>query len=440
MNLNSYELIEGKTYNINNFVNIISNILPLNNYGANTTVTYCGLDYHKLTKFSGGIPYIEKINKDDFILLEFKIGSQEEMSKYTLLNFHNYSFDVTLPNKEPVRSFASVDAGIQFFDKIKNYNSTVKICITSSKNIAEIYENKGYNISKISLDLLNISTFNWLIRVGISTDSKIAPNLRDLVSSSYYSIKENNNDYNKKDYFTSTEIINSYPKPYLPVNNDIFKSVQKKFASLKNQLVNNPKVVLKSPFYPYLSNFNNTKYAMQNIFDALTVDPPAQVQANDTGKSYYLTNYINFSDYPDAYVYIIALNHNASNVSLSSNIQIYEAPNFKAIENGTTETGPKDSNILNTYYPMSKIEDSNQPTYNIICYSCKNLIKSGVENQVVICERLQYSKKEPWYHPSTNIYPGTGYVLILKEPLTDEIDSLKQNYNINIKYVTVPIN
>ena len=86
------------------------------------------------------------------------------------------------------------------------------------------------------------------------------------------------------------------------------------------------------------------------------------------------------------------------------------------------------------------MEDNNQPTYNIICYSCKNLIKSGVQNQVVICERLQYSKKEPWYHPFTNIYSGTGYVLILKEPLTDEFDSLKQNYNINIKYVIVPIN
>ena len=41
------------------------------------------------------------------------------MSKYTLFNFHNYAFDITLPDSEPIRVFGSVDTGIQFFDKIK---------------------------------------------------------------------------------------------------------------------------------------------------------------------------------------------------------------------------------------------------------------------------------------------------------------------------------
>ena len=439
MNFENYNIIDGNTYNINNFINAASSFLPLDNYGANTTVTYCGFNYKNLTQFSGGIPYIEKITKDDFILFEFKIGSKEEMSKYTLFNFHNYAFDITLPDSEPIRVFGSVDTGIQFFDKIKKYNSVVKICITSSKNIARFYENQGYIISKVPLELLQISTFNWLIRVGVLEGTTIAPNLRDLVTSFYYSYKGNpDNNTNVNDYFNSTEVINSFPKTYLPVENDIYKFVQKKFYSLKNKLINNPKVVLKSPFYPYLSNFVNTKYAMENVFDALSVNPPAQIQANDTGKSYYLTNYINFSDYPDGYVYIIALNHNASNVSLSSNIQIYESPTFKAIANGTTYTGPNDSSILNTTYPIESIENSNQPLFNIVCYSCKNLIKSGVKNEVVICERLQYSMKEPWFHPSSNIYPGTGYVLILKKPLTDEIELLKKEYNININYVSVP--
>jgi len=432
---NKYTEEKGLIFNINNLGEAISKISPnVQSYGANTTISYVGCFYNDITTFSSIIPVIENIYPDDYLLLEINIGSKEEMKNYNLLSFTNYSYQVKVDDVTTT-TFASIDEGIQFFDKIVNYNTTVKICVCASKIIGNKFKDQGYIISKIPLYLLNISSFNYLIRVGTEKSSNIEPNLRDLISTTYYKSNNENPSFPNNAYYNEQEIIDSWSKPYLPTENYIYKSVQKKFQSLKDYISTNSKIVGGSSFYPYLSNFNNTNYAIQNIFDALTVSPPAQVQANDTGKSYYLTNYIDFNEYPEGYLYIISLNHNASNVCLSSNIQIYEAPNFGAIDNGTMYTGPDDANIKDPSYPIPSIIGNDVPTYNIFCYSCKNLIQSGISN-VIISERLQYNLAN-FYHTKTNTYKGTSECYIFNEPLNDELLYLKQNYNINIKYMII---
>ena len=438
MNLDNYQEIKGQIYNINNLVNIASNILPnIDNYGANTTISYSGIFYPQITKLSGGIPYIDKINCDDFVIFEFKIGSKEEMKNFNLLNIHNYSFDITYPNQKPVRCFASVDEGIQFFDKIKEYNTTYKICLTSSKTIAEYYKSEGYIISKIPFNLLKISSFNFLIRLGVLKSNNLKPNVRFVISSTYYKIKNVSDNINKNNYFNPYDLINSWTKPYLPLNNDIYNSVQNNFLNLKNYLIKNKNIISIEQFYPYLSNFVNTNYAIENIFDALSVNPPAQVQANDTGKSYYLTNYINLMNYKNSFLYIISLNHNASNVSLSSNIQIYDTTNLSPITNGTQKTGPDDANILIPYYPIQSIINNNIPTYNVFCYNINNLIKANIP-KIIITERIQYSLAN-FSHIPTNSYKSTACCLILNKPIVNELMYMKKTYNINVKYVTIPL-
>jgi hypothetical protein len=430
---NNYEIINGLIYNITNITNIIKLFNNLDSYGKNTTVNYLGGIYPNLTTFTNFIPIIEEVYPDDYILFEINTSLIKEQNILKILNFTNYSFEIN-ENGVKTNTYGSVDQTIQFFDKLKQ-DEVVKICVCTSKIIAEKYKNQGYIISKVSLNLLKISSFNYLFRVGFDNSNFINPSLIDVISTKYYRSKNKDAISPEEYYYKPIEIINSWPTPYLPLNNDIYKSVQENFQNLKDFISINPKIVLKSPFYPYLSNFYNTNYAFQNIYDALTVNPPAQLQANDTGKSYYLTNYIDFSNYLEGYLYIIALNHNASNVCITSNIQIYETTNFDAINNGSVFTGPDYPNLDIPYYPIPSIINNTIPTYNIFCYSCKNLNDKGV-NKVIIAERLQYSLAN-FYHPLNNLYPGTGCCYIFNEPLTVELEYLKEKYNIDVQYVVV---
>lgn len=436
LDLNNYNIIDGLSYNINNFINIISDVIPnINNYGANTTISYVSILYPEITKFSSGIPFIEKINPDDFITFEIKIGSKDDMKNLTLLNFHNYSFDVKLPNEEKVRCFASVDEGVQFFTNLVDFNSTVKICLCTSNKIGNYFKSKGYIISKIPLNLLKISSFNLLFRVGILKKTNNFPNLRNMITTTYYQSKINNNNLNKLDYYNALDLIQSWTKPYLPLKNDIYNSVQKNFKELKNYLSDNYKINTIKKFYPYLSNFKNTKYAMQNIFDAISVSPPAQLQGNDTGKSYFLTDFIETYKYKNCFLYILALNHNASNVSLSSNVQIYNSLNLQPINNGTNKTGPDDASILVPSYPVPSIINNDVPTYNLICYNMNDFINSNI-NKIILTERIQYSLGN-FYHIPTNFYDGEGVCFIFKKPLNKELYFLKEKYNINVQYKTL---
>ena len=426
----NYEIINGIIYNINNVGNLIS---PDDSYGANTTINYLGGIYPTLTTFTNTLSIIETVYPDDFILFEIDTFLLKKENIVNLFSFTNYIFDINI-NNVITNVFASVDETINFFDKLKE-EKIVKICVCSSKIISEYYNNNGYIISKIPLNLVSISSFNYLFRVAYNNSRNINPNLRNVISTKYYRSKNTDAKYPNDFYYNAIEIINSFSNSYLPINNDIYESVQEKFQNLKNNISMNPKIIVKSPFYPYLSNFRNTNYAFQNIYDALTVDPPAQLEGNDTGKSYYLTNYIDFSDYPGAYLYIVALNHNASNVCITSNIQIYNTSDNSAINNGSLYTGPDYPNLDLTYYPIPSIVDNTVPTYNIFCYSCKNLSDKGIST-VVITERLQNNLAN-FNHPKTNVYKGTGECYIFSEPLTEELEYLKKEYNIDVQYIVV---
>jgi len=434
---NNYKIIKGEIFNLNNLLSVVGKFIDsVDSYGANTTISYLGSLYKGITEFNEILPFIKKIGPDDYILLEINIGSAEEMKNINLLSFSMYSYEITI-NNEVTPVFASIDKTIQFFDKLVNFNSTVKICVTASKTIAKKFGDNGYLISKISLDLLNISNFNFLIRVGVNKTNNFSPNLRDTILTTfnqYCGEKKFPDEY----YFSRFNVIDSLPKPYLPIDNGVYRNIQSNFSMLKDYLSANKKIVSSSRFYPYLSNLYNTDYAFQNVYDALTIDPPAQLQGNDTGKSYYSTDYLDFSNSTDGYLYIVALNHNASNVSLSSNIQIYEATNLSVIENGTIYTGPDYASTQLPSYPVPSIVGNTVPTYNIYCYSCKNLNEAGV-SKVLIIERIQYSLSN-FYHIPSNIYKGTGFTYIFKEPLKEELDYLKKTYAIDVQYITVPIN
>ena len=432
MNFNNYEIIDGFIYNLNNIAELFYN--DIDAYGANTTVNYLGGIYPNLTTFSQIIPVIEEIYPDDFILFEINTSLLIKENIVNLLSFTNYAFEIK-DNIIKTKVFGSTDETIQFFDKLKS-NEIVKICVCTSKIIADYYSNNGYIISKISLNLLSIFSFNYLFRIGFNESKNInLLNLREIISTSYYRSKNKDSTFPNEYYYKPSEIIKSWQIPYLPLNNDIYKSVQLNFQNLKDFISMNNKIVYKSPFFPYLSNFYNTDYAFQNVYDALTVNPPAQLQGNDTGKSYYSTNFINFKNYLDGYLYIVALNHNSSNVSITSNIQIYQAPNLTPIDNGTLLTGPDFPSTDLTYYPIPSIVNNTTPTYNIFCYSCKNLNSKGI-NEVIIIERLEYSLAN-FYHPNNVLYQGTGYCYIFKEPLTSELLYLKEKYNIDIQYIVL---
>ena len=131
----------------------------------------------------------------------------------------------------------------------------------------------------------NLISFNYLFRIGFNKSKNInLLNLREIISTSYYRSKNKDSTFPNEYYYKPSEIIKSWQIPYLPLNNDIYKSVQLNFQNLKDFISMNNKIVYKSPFFPYLSNFYNTDYAFQNVYDALTVNPPAQLQGNDTGK------------------------------------------------------------------------------------------------------------------------------------------------------------
>jgi len=436
----NYNIVNGEIFDINNVSNIIERFIDsLDSYGANTTIFYLGSYYKGITQFSEIIPVIKEIHPDDYILIEINLDNEEIKKNINFLSFTMYSYEITNDNITTT-VFASIDQSLQFYEQLSNNDSVIKICITSSKIIAKEFESIGYLISKISLDLLPISNFNYLIRVGVNESVKNTRFISNQINTTFFQYLDNKK-YPDPYYFDKFEIIDSWPVPYLPFENDIFKSVQAEFKKIKYifNSNNSNKIIEQFNFFPYLSNIFNTNYAFQNVYDALTVYPPAQLQANDTGKSYFLTDSIDFSNYPDGYIYILALNHNASNVSLTSNIQIYEAPNFNAIENGTLFTGPNSTPTQIISYPIPSIVRNDTPTYNLFCYSCKNLLEAGV-NSVFICERIQYSLAN-FYHIPTNIYNGTASVFILNEQLNEqELYYLNVNYNINVDCITIPIN
>ena len=359
-----YTVILGNLINLNNFLNIATRLNPnINAYGANTTVSYIGAVYQGYTNFDEIIPYY-KLGPDDYILLELDIGSPATMANINLINFTNYAYKTTY-NGETANTFASVDQTIQTFDTIKNYNSTIKICICTSMKVATEYDRQGYQISRISLDLINPCEFNWLIRVGVNKNFALNTSLKKRLKTTLFKSKSEVQLYSDNNYFTKSQIEARWPQKVLPLENPMFTFLTDRYLELISYINNfsSPTKKEAGQVQPYLSNFNGNGQGMYNIWDAMSVKPMAQLQANETGKVYMMTDMLDLKDAENGYIYIVALNWGLTYTSISSNLQIYGAPSFQAIENGTCMTGPEYAVTQNLTYPYNNVNQLKLPPF-----------------------------------------------------------------------------
>ena len=428
-NLSSTSVTEtiGLTYNVNNLYNALTNITNKSDdaFGANTTYKYFATEYFLISsnKEEPVFPLINNFGPNDFITYEITVPDNFWLSQHTIFNlspyFFSYCADNTITNV-----FASVDITIPLFEEFKIPGNKIKICFTSSKTVANDYKMKGYKIGKIPVEYLNTTTFFVLFRVGSIQNNTY--DINNFVKSIFFKSE----DKTVKDNYTSKEIIASLPKT-LPLN-----------PKYQNNLVNFRKIVsylntnvcessLTTQNFKYLSNFYNTNFAFNSFYDCLRVTPFAQLQGNNTGENYFNSNFIDLTTIKQKYIYILALNQAKMQIALTSNIQVYNALNNKALPNGTITTSPSIPVMNNENYPY--IKNNSLSLFSLIGLNVKNVIEKTSFYQIIISERLSYNPTN--FYQSSNNYQGKSFVLFGNELTEENTRILSKNYDISFTYL-----
>ena len=421
----SYTTVKGHIFNITNVFTFINSKSTSNttNDGANSTVSYLGVNFKNLSYINNGFENID-VYPDDYMIITVKIPKTNSIINNNLFNISPFFFNYT-NNNVTTNIFASIDNTIQFFDKIHNVGTTYKICFTSSKTVANKFKDK-YIISMFPKDLLSSCTFTLMFRLGIVNSLQYSKNISKFVKCKYYRYSSNIQKYNNLLYFNTSDIVSSFQQALLPPP-ESYKSVLDIFNSINNYFISLDYVNFTS--YKYLSNIYNTNYAIQNYFSAIPV--LAQTYGTNTGESYFTCNYINLTAYNNQYLYILALNQNKLGIVLTSNIQIYNSTTLANIINGTIITSPNLPSFISKSYPV--ITENTLPLYTLTCYSVDNIISSNNLTSIGICERLSYSPIN-YYHPS-NEYKGTVIAFIGSQLTQSQTDYLNQLYSITINTI-----
>jgi len=420
-------LVNGLNYNVTNCLDIFENFSPnIDAYGSNSTVNYYSTIFPGISFLKTSGLSLINIGPNDYILYEISVPDRKWLYNHNLFSLTPYFYDYT-ENNVTTKTFASVDITIQFFNYFKTIDSKnkINICITSNKTIGQYFSNKGYIISKIPFEYINSCTFLPLIRVGLINDYTF--DINTFVTSYYYK----SSDKIPRDNYTSNDVIASFPPSLLP-SNQTFKDNLNQFNSIVSYLnTNSCNSNLTVQTAKYLSNIYNTSYAFQNFFTSITINPPAQLQANNTGENYYNSKIINLLNISEKYLYILTLNQKLMETALTSNIQIYNSENNQVIVNGEINTSSELKGFTTIDYPYSVNNNRFYPLFQLNGYEISDLISAGITS-IIVVERLSYNPIN--FYCSSYNYTGSAYVLFGGKLTEGNIAYLNVNYDILINY------
>lgn len=385
----------GELINMTQIINTILKFKDLDSYGANE-YTYYYSALFKSTKIKNNIPVIYLNNINQYILLELTIPNNGFVDNVNFVNITPYFYSY-----EDVSVFASVDISIEFFKPKLQPGDRIKIIFTSSKTIGDHFKNEGYLISMIPYDYILKSTFNFLIRIGNLTGSY---NPGSMIKNSKVIFDVFESPQTLLPY-TSLEIIKSFPTPLgskysYEKFNDLNVRLLILYDNEKNKLIKDG--CMEIPTYLYLQNIPNppVKYAFQSFYDSISVNPYIQMQANNTGESYFNSELIKLSDYSGLNLIILAVNQNAYGYGIYSNIQIYNNLGLSAIPNGSYLTSPNIPVISSPTYPYIDQNDKELIEYPLInkkIYIIDDLLSQGIK-EIFVIERVGYNPIN-FYHP-----------------------------------------
>jgi len=423
--------VQGVIYNLDNFVHIAEYLgLQLDEYGANSTVDYLTPVFpDDITFFANSLPQIS-MKKNDAILMEITVPHQEWLDTHSLFNITPYFYFYDYENTQ-VPVYASENITIQFFDLFQNPCDKIKVCFTANATIARKYEKEGYMISSMPEEYLDQTTFQILFRVGaVSADYQLSIN--KFVKVEYLQATECK-DFAHSDYYDAFDVIASFPEELLPENTQSYQTNIADYEDIVSYLETEGYTAYQC--LKYLSNIYNTNFAFNNFYKAISVNPQAQMQANNTGENYYNSQgipvydqpFINLDTISSSYLYVLSLNQNMMKCGLTSNVQIYNADNLAIIDNGLIITSPDLPAFSAPNYPY--VSEDPYPLFQINAYNIQDLINAGI-TQVIITERISYNPVN--FYQSSNEYPGKAYFFFGEALTGPQTSYLESNYDIVI--------
>jgi hypothetical protein len=428
--------IVGFCYNIDNFVKTTNYLgLALDNYGANSTVNYSVPVFPHVTTLSDALPQIS-MGKNDYIIIEVTVPDTDWLDVHSLFNITPYFYYYY--ENGPNVVYASENITIQFFELFGTPGETIRICVTPNKTIGAQYETAGYIVSAMPEEYLDATTFQILFRVGTingsASDKPDQLSINRFTKVTFFQAT-NDSDFTGSDYYTASEIISSFPTALMP-SGSTYDTYLAEYDGIVTYLSGegyDPTQCLK-----YLSNVYGTSYAMDNFYTAITVSPPAGLEANNTGENYfnsqgiptYSDGFINLEDISYPYVYVLSVNQNLMGSALTSNVQVYNNTTLALVNQGLIVTSPDLPSFSTPGYPY--VASNTYPLFQINAFNISDLIGSGA-TQIIITERISYNPIN--FYQTSYDYPGKAYFFFGNEIPTVQADYLQTNYGITINYI-----
>jgi hypothetical protein len=288
-------------------------------------------------------------------------------------------------------------------------------------------------ISAMPEEYLDSTTFQILFRVGtISTEHQLSIN--SFVQVTFLQATETNS-FAGSEYYDAAEIIASFPEELLPEDTPEYEANIADYNDIVTYL--NGQAYTTYQCLKYLSNIYSTDYAFNSFYKSITVNPPAEMQANNTGENYfnsqgipiYTNPFIDLRTISDTYLYILSVNQNTMGSGLTSNVQTYNAQNLTLIPDGLIITSPDLPAFSSPDYPY--VADNPYPLFQINAYNIADLIASGI-TQVIITERISYNPVN--FYQSSNEYEGKAYFFFGDTLTPTQTTFLETNYGVVINY------
>ena len=257
-------------------------------------------------------------------------------------------------------------------------------------------------------EYLDSSTFQILFRVGTINGQQDQLSINHFTKVTFFQAMQDASFSGSK-YYNAAEIVASFPTALMPSGPQYDANIAD-YADIVTYLTGQDYTLYQC--LKYLSNLYGTNYALDNFYAAISVSPPAQLQANNTGENYfnsqgipvYSNGFIDLTTIRAPYLYILSLNQNMMGGGLTSNVQIYNEENLALIDNGLIVTSPDLPAFSAPGYPY--VSTNPYPLFQINAFSIPGLIASGVP-EIIITERISYNPVN--FYQTSNNYPGKAY-------------------------------
>ena len=381
---------KGLLLNLTEILTKVSDYIPIDANGENN-YTYYYSPIFENSKIIDDVPTVI-LAENEYILFELTIPSEEFIKNINLIILTPYFLTY-----DSNKVFASVDKSIEYFKPKPKVGEKIKVIFTSSKKIGKKFEYLGYQVSKIPAEFLSKSTFNILLRLGNLAGTY---NPGELIKYSNISVNKSCICDKYLDPYSSLDIISSFPIPlnsllFYNGNIKLLNSLLDLYSNTKQQYINSGNVEI--PTYLYLQNLPNppVDYAFQSFYDSITVYPPIDILANNTGEAYFNSEVIDLNNYVNKQIIILAVNQEKYGFALCSNIQIYNQENLTLIENGAYSTSIQIPPIITPDYPYVNSSNNQEnsekyPLVNIKSYDVNSLLNQNI-NAISIGERVSYN-------------------------------------------------